>query len=361
MTSTTFSQFNGDTEGLEVAQAFSVQVSGKVVLVTGVNRGGIGYSTAEALSMMQASQGPSHLIITGRSHSKVQECINAMKSLYPQVNYVILQFDLSSQQSVRAAAAELLSRDDIPRVDLLINNAGVAFLPERALSPEKIEMHFATNHIGHFLFTNLILPKLVKAAEGNPKGATRIINVSSGSPKWAYMRWCDINFEKKNKDLPEEERPNYEVHRAWGSPNVEELSYIPLAAYNQSKVANVLFSIGANKRWYERYGILSLAVFPGWIETELSRHMPSEAREAIIKVGSQRGVKYKNLQAGGSTNVVAALYPKLGPGEKREGKENYGVFLEDCQIFSGAHPRAESDEEAEKLWELSEKLISESA
>ncbi|KAF5561975.1 double substrate-specificity short chain dehydrogenase reductase 2 [Fusarium phyllophilum] len=227
MTSTTFSQFNGDTEGLEVAQAFSAQVSGKV-----------------------ASQGPSHLIITGRSRTKLQESIDAMKSLCPHVNYDILQFDLSSQQSVRAAAAELLRRDDIPRIDLLINNAGVAFLPEHLLSPEKIEMHFATNHIGHFLFTSLILPKLIKASEESPKGATRVINVSSGSPKWAYMRWSDINFEK-NKDLPEEERPNYEVHRAWGSPNVEELSYIPLAAYNKSKVANVLFSIGANKRWMD--------------------------------------------------------------------------------------------------------------
>ncbi|EXA35835.1 hypothetical protein NW761_005342 [Fusarium oxysporum] len=357
MTATTFSQFNGDTEGLEVAQAFSEQVSGKVVLVTGVNRGGIGYSTAEAL----ASQGPSHLIITGRSRTKLQESVDALKSLYPTVNYVIIQFDLSSQQSVRAAAAELLGRDDIPKIDLLINNAGVAFLPEHTYSPEKIEMHFATNHIGHFLFTSLILPKLIKATEESPKGATRIINVSSGSPKWAYMRWSDINFEKKNKDLPEEERPNYDVHRAWGSLNVEELSYIPLAAYNQSKVANVLFSIGANKRWYERYGILSLAVFPGWIETELGRHMPSEVREAIAKVGNQRGVKYKTLQAGGSTTVVAALDPKLGPGEKREGKQNYGVFLEDCQICSGAHPKAESDEEAEKLWELSEKLISETS
>ncbi|KAF5680236.1 short chain dehydrogenase reductase [Fusarium denticulatum] len=354
MTSTTFSQFNGDTEGLEVAQAFSSQVSGKVVMVTGVNLGGIGYSTAEAL----ASQGPSHLIITGRSRTKLQESVDAMKSIYPQVNYVILQFDLSSQQSVRAAAVELLSRDDIPRVDLLINNAGVAFLPERSLSPEKIEMHFATNHIGHFLFTGLILPKLISAAKESPKGATRIINVSSGSPKWAYMRWSDINFEKKNKDLPEDDRPNYDVHKAWGSPDVEELSYIPLAAYNQSKVANVLFSIGANKQWYERYGILSLAVFPGWIETELSRHMPSKAREAIVKVGNERGVKYKTLQAGASTTVVAALDPKLGPGEKRAGKENYGVFLEDCQICSGAHPKAESNEEAEKLWELSEKLIS---
>ncbi|KAF5551628.1 double substrate-specificity short chain dehydrogenase reductase 2 [Fusarium mexicanum] len=307
MTSTTFSQFNGDTEGLAIAQAFSAQVLGKAVLVTGVNRGGIGYSTAEAL-------GPSHLIVTGRSRTGLQESVDAMKSLNPHVNYVTLQFDLSSQHSFRTAAAELLGRDDIP--------------------------------------------KLIKAAEESPKGATRIINVSSGSPKWAYMRWSDTNFEKKNKDLPEEERPNYKVHRAWGSPNVEELSYIPLAAYNQSKVANVLFTIGANKRWFERYGILSLAVFPGWIETDLSRYMPSKTREAIVKVGIQRGVKYKTLQAGGSTTVVAALDPKLGPGEKREGKENYGVFLEDCQICSGAHPKAESDEEAERLWELSEKLSS---
>ncbi|KAF4498807.1 double substrate-specificity short chain dehydrogenase reductase 2 [Fusarium agapanthi] len=332
MTSTTFSQFNGGTEGLEVAQAFSAQVLGKVVLVTGVNRGGIGHNLTKDL--LQASQGPSHLIITGRSRTKLQESVDAVESLYPQVNYVILQFDLSSQQSVRAAAAELLGRDDMPKIDQLIKNSRVAFLLERLLSPEKIEMHFATNHTSHFLFTNLILPKLIKPLRRPQKVQLVSSNVSSGSPKWAYMRWSDINFEKKNKNLPEDERPNYEV-------------------------ANVHFSIGANKRWFERYGILSLAVFPGWIETDLSRHMTSETREAIVKVGDQRGVKYKTLQAGGSTTVVAALDPKLGPGEKRERKENYGVFLEDCQICSGAHAKAEFDEEAEeRLWELSEKLSS---
>lgn len=134
-------------------------------------------------------------------------------------------------------------------------------------------MHFATNHIGHFLFACLLMPKLLKAAEDNPtKGATRIINVSSRSPTWARMRWSDINFDK-NKDLPQEEQLAYNVHQVLGvTGDLEEKSYLPL----QSKVANMLFGIVANKRLYSKHGILSLGFRPGVIATELGRKVGQE-------------------------------------------------------------------------------------
>jgi len=124
---------------------------------------------------------------------------------FPKVNYRALKLDLSSQKAVHEAAGELLSWSDVPTLDILVNNAAVMNLPERILSDDGLEMQFATNHVGHFLFTCLIMPKLVKAAEGSPKGATRVINVTSLSPTVAGMRWSDINFEKINKDLPEAE------------------------------------------------------------------------------------------------------------------------------------------------------------
>lgn len=173
------------------------------------------------------------------------------------------------------------------------------------------------------------------------------------------MRWSDMNFEKTNKDLPEAEQPNYDMHRAWGAIDPENKSYIPLEGYNQSKVANVLFGIAANKRLYDRYGILSLAVHPGVIKTELGRNIVPETAAAIKAMMDGGLFSYKTLGAGASTSLVAALDPRLGVGETRFGRENYGAFLADCQISDKAHPLAVSSDEAEKLWELSEQLVKE--
>ena len=203
------------------------------------------------------------------------------------------------------------------------------------------------------------MPKLLKAAEGGPKGATRIVNVSSGSPTVASMRWSDMNFEKINKDLPEAEQPPYHMHRRWGEKDPENSTYLPLEGYNQSKVANVLFSIAANKRLYEKHGILSLTVHPGVIPTELSRNALPETVQAIKSMVAHRTFAYKTLGAGASTSLVAALDPKLGPSETKGGKENWGVYFMDCQISDKATPLAESSEEAEKLWKLSEELVKE--
>lgn len=306
---------------------------------------------------MQASQHPAHLIIAGRNPSKMQASIDALKTKFPEVDYHPLQINLSSQQSVRAAAAELLSWADVPTVDILINSAGVMCIPERTLTEDGIEMHFATNHIGHFLFTALILPKLAKAAEGTPKGSVRVVNVSSLSPLVTKMRWSDMNFEKVNKDLPEAEQPSYEMHRQWAYVDPENMAYVPLEGYNQSKVANVLFGIGANKRWYDKHGILTLAVHPGIMETELGRSMTQETVDVIDSFVASGRVSCRSLGAGSSSSLVAALDPKLKAGETKDGCENYGAYLIDCQISDKAHPLAVSSSEAEKLWKLSEELV----
>ncbi|KAL2135004.1 hypothetical protein VTI74DRAFT_10139 [Chaetomium olivicolor] len=353
MASTSHPEFNDQTEALEVAQAFSDSIRGKTVVITGVNPLGIGFTTAEAF----ASQSPAHLILTGRNRSKLRDSIDALKTKFPNVDYRLLQVDLSKQQSVRAGAAELLSWSDVPTVDILVNSAGVGLLPNRTFSEDGIELTFATNHIGHFLFTCLIMPKLIKATKKNPKGSTRVVNVSSGSPQWTGIRWSDISFDKKNADLPEEERPSYELHKMWGITDVESLSYTPLEAYNQSKVANVLFGIGLTKKLYDRYGILGLAVHPGVIRTELGRNAKPEIRQAIQKQAENGVYKYKSSGAGSSTSLVAALDPKLGAGVPKDGKENYGAYLADCQITNAAKSRAVSSAEAEKLWELSEQLV----
>lgn len=277
------------------------------------------------------------------------------------MKYRALKLDLSNQKAVREAATGVLSWNDVPTIDIVVNNAAVMNGPERMLSEDGIEMSFATNHIGHFLFTCLIMPKLLKATEGSPKGATRVINVTSGSPTLAGMRWSDINFEKINRDLPEAEQPPYDLHRRWGVINPEEKSYIPLEGYNQSKVANVLFGIAANKRLYDKHGVLSLAVHPGVIQTELTRYTAPETVAAIQEMMKNGAFQLKTLGAGAATTLVAATDPRLGMSkpESKDGKENYGAFLMDCQISDKGCARAVSSDEAEKLWKLSEELVKE--
>lgn len=300
-----------------------------------------------------------NLIIAGRNPSKVQECIDALKADFPDVNYRALQIDLSSQTCVRKAAAEVLAWEDVSAIDILINSAGVMGVQERTLTEDGIEMHFATNHIGHWLFACSIMPKIIEASQHNPRGATRIVNVSSGSPQVSNIRWSDINFDKKNNELAEEEQPREDMMKTWGYTDIGEKSYIPLDGYNRSKVANVLFGIGANKRLYEKYGIVSLAVHPGVISTELGRNFPPETFQAIKKMFESGLWSYKTLGAGASTSLIAALDPKLGygVGETKDGSENWGAFLIDCQISDNAAPLAVSSTEAEKLWGVSEKLV----
>lgn len=345
MATTTHSDFNAKTEALEVAAAFPAAVKGKNILVTGVNKGGIGYTTAQAF----ASQSPAHLIIAGRTPSKLRECIDAIKAEYPSTDIRSLKLDLSSQKSARDAAKEVMAYSDVPQIDIIVNSAGIMNHPTRTLSEEGIELHLATNHIGHFLFTNLIMPKILKAAESNPKGTTRIVNVSSGAAEAGGIRWSDPTFEKKNTDLPSDQQPAYAMLKHFGIQGGEDMSYIPVVAYQQSKAANVLFGLELTNKLYEKKGILSLAVHPGVIKTELGRNNTDELKEQIKMMVETGVIVWKTLGAGASTSLVAATDPKLGPCEE--------AYLADCQLSEKAHPRAKDPKEAEKLWKYSEELV----
>ncbi|KAI5860070.1 NAD(P)-binding protein [Durotheca rogersii] len=350
---TTHPEFNEKTEALDVAKAFADQIRGRTVLVTGVNRGGIGFTTAQAF----ASQSPAHLIFAGRTPAKLEECIGLIKAEYPDVDYRALQIDLSSQKSVRAAAAELLSWADVPAIDIVVNSAGVMGTPERTLTAEGIELHMATNHVGHFLLTCLIAAKLVAAA--GRRGGARAVNVTSASPTVAVMRWSDPRFETRNADLPAAEQPRYEMLELFGNAGPRERAYVPVEAYNQSKVANVLFSVGANARLLARHGVLSLAVHPGVIPTELGRDFTPANTAALEAMRASGFLAFKTLGAGAATSLVAALDPALGPPDAapRDGRENHGVYLADCQISDKAQPLAVSSAEAERLWKASEEMV----
>jgi len=98
-----------------------------------------------------------------------------------------------------------------------------------------------------------------------------------------------------------------------------------------------------------KYGILISAVHPGVVEAKLTRNTTPETIAAIKALQEKGAFTYKTLGEGASLNLVAALDPGLGVGETRDGKENYGVFLADCQIDVRAHPLVVSVSEAERL------------
>ncbi|KAL1902493.1 hypothetical protein Sste5346_001474 [Sporothrix stenoceras] len=354
---TTHSEFGANTEAVEVAKAFADRVKGKTVFVTGGNIKGIGYATAYGM----ASQSPAHLILAGRTPAKLAECIDALKKDFPSVSYRTLLVDLSSQASVRKAAAEVMSWSDIPTIDYVFNTAGVMGIPERTLSVDGIEIQMATNHIGHWLLSCLIMPKLIAASNDQPKGNVRIVNVSSGSPFIASMRWSDMNFEVVNKNLPQAEQPFYPFMKRWGYSDLEELAYAGIDGYNRSKVANVLAGIGFTKALYEKYGILGLAVHPGVIPTELGRDFAKSQLDSIAEMKAEGTIVYKTLSAGASTSLVAALDDKVTVEEQGgpQNRQNYGCFMADCQVNDKATDLATSSAEAEKLWSVSEDLVKE--
>jgi NAD(P)-dependent dehydrogenase (short-subunit alcohol dehydrogenase family) len=294
---------------------------------------------------------PKMLILASRTPSKIQDIIEEWKSKSPSTTYVPVALDLSSQKSVREAAASILSNPEIQQIDIVFNNAAVMAIPERQLSPDGIEMQFATNHIGHFLFTNLIMPKIVAAAKSNVKGATRIINVSSLAAFYGPVRFSDINFDKPNESLPEAEQPGYEALAQRGRGVDPKDTYNPQTAYGQSKSANVLFSLALTARLYEKYGILSFGLHPGGILTELSRYLdPAEFASAVEQF---KGF-FVSVDQGCATSLRAGLDDSLGPANYKT--DGQGIYLADVNIAE-APAWAHDPKLAERLWELSEKLV----
>ncbi|KIX05923.1 uncharacterized protein Z518_03897 [Rhinocladiella mackenziei CBS 650.93] len=338
--------FNSTTNGSYVAKVFASAIKGKTILITGVARKGLGGQTAEIL----APYSPKTLVLASRTPSKIQEVIDELQPKFQDVTYITVPLDLSSQKSCREAASSIMSNPQIPQIDILINNAAIMNPPTRELSPDGIEIQFATNHIGHFLFTNLIMPKIIAASRVNRKGTTRIVNVSSRGIVYSAVRFSDINFDKPHETLPPNEQPNYAALTETGRTADPKSTYSPTAAYGQSKTANVLFSLELTSRLYEKYGILSFGLHPGAILTELARNTdPAE----LARLVEQFKVLFKTLDAGCATTLVAALDDTLGP----PAEDGTGIYLSDCQVNKEAPEYVRHKQFAEKLWAESERLV----
>ncbi|TGO08711.1 hypothetical protein BTUL_0195g00130 [Botrytis tulipae] len=221
------SAFSRSSTGISVVQHFSSLINGKIIVITGPSANSIGAETA--ISLAHAS--PSIILLAGRSEAKISPIIKEIHTLNPSITTHFVPLDLASQKSIRQAASLINSL--VEKIDILINNAGVMAVPAYQTTEDGIELQFGCNHIGHFLLTNLVLEKLLKAGR---EGQARIVNVSSTGYELGGVQFDDWNFN------------------VWILPKFN--------SYAQSKTANVLFSSTLAARLKDR-NIQSFALQPG--------------------------------------------------------------------------------------------------
>ncbi|KIX02561.1 uncharacterized protein Z518_08502 [Rhinocladiella mackenziei CBS 650.93] len=329
-------QYDRETTATEVAEAFSDEIRGKTVVIVGVSPQSLG----ESMSLALASQSPLLLVLASRTLSKIEDVATKIRGPYPNVSLQLVEIDLSSLEAVRKGAATI--NRVVNQIDILINNAGVV-MQTHAFTTDGLELQFGTNHVGPFLLTNLLMPKILKAAQSSQlKGSTRIVNVTSQGHVISPIRFSDYNLHRRPEDIPPEERPMTNANMSFDPP--PGVTYVPFVAYGQSKTANILLSLYLT-RHLSQNGVISIATHPGSIWTDLSRNLDEKYTKLISKTGGF----WKSLDQGSATTLVAALDPKLS-------EDDRVIYLSDCQVAQSAG-HASDEKAAERLWKLSEDIV----
>ncbi|KAJ6453378.1 NAD-P-binding protein [Mycena sanguinolenta] len=305
--------FDINSTGESVGKLFADKIKGKTVIVTGVSPGGFGADTARALALYGAK-----FVLAGRSLSKIQATADAIKKEIPTADLKEVVLDLSSQKAVRHAAEEVLSYPG--PIDVVITNAGVMGTPYTK-TVDGLELQFASNHIGHFLFVSLIMPKLLESP------APRVVLGSSVGHAWGPVRFNDYGFE-------------------------DGKTYDKWLAYGQSKTAVILHGVELAERYKGRLVVFS--VHPGSAATNLNSYMTKEDYEKFSEFfhpdGTPKGDWSRSIGQGSATYFVAAFDPSIA--------DQSGAYLSDCKIATElVAPHAIDKEAAKELWVLSEKLV----
>jgi NAD(P)-dependent dehydrogenase (short-subunit alcohol dehydrogenase family) len=230
MNDRSFGDGDGAADGGGDADGDGTALAGKLAVVTGGN-GGLGLATARGLARAGA-----HVVIAARDPGKSTAALDELRREVPGVAAEIVPLDLASLDSVRAAAEAIIAAQ--PAVDVLVNNAGVMGTPERTTA-DGFELQLGTNHLGHFAFTALLLPALLRSDRG------RVVTVTSTA-----------------RHIGRPVDPD--------SPFLRGGRYGPWKAYGQSKLANYHFALGLQQR-FERSEApaMSLVAHPGLSDTEL--------------------------------------------------------------------------------------------
>src|SRR3977135_3061082 len=206
--------------------------TGRTAVITGANTG-LGYETAAALAAKGA-----HVVLGVRNLDKGKDAADRITRATPGASVAVQEVDLTSRDSIRAAAGELRSQHDT--IDLLINNAGVMFTP-KSTTKDGFELQFGTNHLGHFALTGLLLDRVLAAS------GSRIVTVSSQGHRFVRgIRFDDLQADR---------------------------SYRRVGAYGQAKLANLLFTYELQRR-LTGTNTIAVAAHPGGSKTELTRNLP---------------------------------------------------------------------------------------
>jgi NAD(P)-dependent dehydrogenase (short-subunit alcohol dehydrogenase family) len=297
-----------------------VDLSGRRVLVTG-GSAGLGAETVRALAKAGA-----RVIATARDRAKGERAAEAARAGAAKGGGVeVRELDLESLASVRACAERLLSEGQ--PLHVLIANAGVMACPQ-GKTKDGFETQFGTNHLGHFVLVNELVPLLLRGAPA------RIVSLSS-----AGHRFSDVSLD---------------------DPGFGRTPYDPWTAYGRSKTANVLFAVALDQRLAAR-GVRACAVHPGGIRTELGRHLNEETMKQLVSRMSRHGPpQFKTVEQGAATQVWAGFVANAA--------EIGGRYCEDCGVGkltsdpeagSGVRAYALDPARAEALWRRSEELVGE--
>jgi retinol dehydrogenase-12 len=275
----------------------------KTILITGATNG---IGKAAAINFAESAKS---IAFTYRNEELAKNLKNEMQKINPNLSINSFFCDFSVQDSIRECADKI--KNDLKAIDLLINNAGVVNT-EYSETIDGIENTFAVNHLGYFLFTNLLLDLVKKESE------SRIINVSSAAHHFVKgMQWDDINYKDDFK--------------------------MGLKAYGQSKLGNILFTKQLAKK-LQKDGVTVNAIHPGGVNTSLGNQNNSllgRVLKIILKPFFRSPLK------GANTIIYLA---------EIDGLSITGAYWVDGRVAKTSH-YSKNEAEAEKLWRLSEKLV----
>lgn len=286
----------------------------RIIVVTGT--GGLGFEDALALSRRGGT-----VILAGRNPEKGAEAVAKIKKSSPgaQVRFEIL--DLASLRSVADFGTRM--KNQVERIDVLINNAAVMAPPKRQVTTDGFELQFGTNYLGHFALTAHLYPLLRKGQN------TRVVTVSSLANRDGKINFEDLQAEQKYQAIP---------------------------SYAQSKLANLLFAFELHRRSErEGWGIMSNAAHPGLSRTDL---LPNGmGRTSPVVIIGRYLLGYLALQPP-ERGALPTLYAATSPdavGGAYYGPDKLGE-TRGFPTFAKIPPQGEDKEVAERLWELSEKI-----
>ncbi|KAJ0022477.1 hypothetical protein NQD34_009967 [Periophthalmus magnuspinnatus] len=280
----------------------TVKLHGKTVIITGSNTG-IGKRTAVDLAKRGA-----RVIMACRSRERGEAAMLDVKTESGSSDVVFMPLDLASLKSVRSFAENFLKSES--RLDILINNAGLLC---EGRTDDGFGMMFGVNHLGHFLLTNLLLPRLKESAP------SRVVTVSSVAHNFGH-----IDFDCLNK------------HKTLGLGST-------MNKYSASKLCNVLFTHELNKR-LQGTNVSCFSLHPGAISSEFDRNVN---RTLVMLITPLSLFFFKTPEQGCQTTLHCALQPGLEPLS--------GRYFSNCTVRN-LFAKARDDAAAKKLWELSESM-----